>query len=266
MSLNSYLSTLQNELYVNGTERDKIRKSIDAISARLSCYFGEDKNCKHKIVKKEIFGSYSRDTMLSRKFDEKSDIDYMIVFEDADGYTPQACLNWLKGFAEHWYSTSIVKQSLPTIVIELENIKFELVPAYEKYGMKYVAWDSSSWQYTDTNTLKNKMLDLNNKTDYEFKRVVREIKYWNIKKNYRKFTSFELETFLTDKFCYLYTQCNSAIDYLDWAFHFLKSYKYVDEYVTGRINNANKYIREAKTLEATGYSNSVEEKIKKIFE
>ena len=141
MSINSYLTSMQSNLYVNGTEGEKIRRSIDAISTRLGWYFGEGKICSHKIVKKEIFGSYSRDTMLSRKYDEKSDIDYMIVFEDAEEYTPQTCLNWLKGFAETYYSTSIVKQSLPTIVIELENIKFELVPSYERYGMNYVAWE-----------------------------------------------------------------------------------------------------------------------------
>lgn len=266
MSINSYLSSLQSDLYVNGTEQEKIRKSIDAISRRLDLYFGNNKICEHKIVKKEMFGSYSRDTMLSRNFDEKSDIDYMIVFEDAKEYTPQTCLNWLKGFAEHWYSTSIVKQSLPTIVIELENIKFELVPAYENYGLKYVAWDSSSWQYTDTNTLKDKMLDLNKKTDYEFKRIVRVIKYWNIKKNCRKYKSFELETFLTDKFEWSYSNCKLSFDYLDWAFYFLKSYKYVDEYVSGRIEKANKYISEAKELERNGQSYLAEEKIRKIFE
>lgn len=266
MSLNGYLNTLQNDLYVNGTEKDKIMRSIDAIKARLSSYFGINKKCEHNIIKKEIFGSYSRDTMISRKFNEKSDIDYMIVFEDVDEYNPQTCLNWLKGFAEYWYPNSIVRQSLPTIVIELENIKFELVPAYEKYGMKYVAWDSSNWHYTDTDSLKDEMLDLNKKTNFEFKRIVRAIKYWNIKKNYRKYSSFELETFLTDKFKYYYMNCNSAIDYLDWGFHFLKSYKYIDNYVTGRIDNANKYITEARLLEARGDIALAEEKIRKIFE
>ena len=32
MSINSYLTNLQDELYVNGTEREKIKKSIDTIS------------------------------------------------------------------------------------------------------------------------------------------------------------------------------------------------------------------------------------------
>ena len=200
MSVNTYLKELQTELYVNGTEREKIRKSIETISTRLELYFGKGKRCEHKIVKKEIFGSYSRDTMLSRKYDEKSDIDYMIVFEDSYNYTPQTRLNWLKGFAEFWYSTSIVKQSSPTIVIELENIKFELVPAYEdRLGNKYIPRDSSNWQYTNPKDLNDKMIDLNKNSTNEFKRLVRIIKYWNVNKNCRKYESYELEKYLTDE-------------------------------------------------------------------
>ena len=267
MSINSYLISLQNELYVNGIEREKIRKSIDTISSRLNMYFGKGKKCEHKIIKMEIFGSYSRDTMLSRKYDEKSDVDYMIIFEDANQYNPQTCLNWLKGFAEYWYSTSIVKQSLPTIVIELENIKFELVPAYEtSYASKYIALDSSNWQYTNPKELNDKMLDVNNKTSYEFKRMVRIIKYWNIKKNYRKYISYDLEKFLTDKFQYLYVNCKTIFDYLDWSFYFLGQYKYIDQYVTNRIEKAKECILSAKSYDNRGYSSLAEEQIKKIFE
>ena len=49
-----------------------------------------------KIIKKEIFGSYSRDTMLSRKYDNNSDIDLMIIFEDYEKMAV-ACSNREKG-------------------------------------------------------------------------------------------------------------------------------------------------------------------------
>lgn len=266
MSVNSYLGNLQTELYVNGTEKEKIRKSIDAISTRLDLYFGKGKRCEHKIIKKEIFGSYSRDTMLSRKYDEKSDIDYMIVFEDSQKCTPQTCLNWLKDFAEFWYSTSIVKQSLPTIVIELENIKFELVPAYEdSLGNKHIPKDSSNWQYTNPKDLNDKMNALNTNTSYEFKRLIRVIKYWNVNKNCRKYKSYELETFLTNKFQNCYTNCKNAFDFLDWGFFYLGQHKYVDDYVTNRINRAIQIISEAKRLEYNGEYQKAVEKIKQIL-
>ena len=114
-TVNGYLTSLLSDLYVNGTEREKIKISIDAIKTRLGWYFGTPEHNIHEIIEKDIFGSYSRDTMLSRKYDEESDIDLMIVFEDAKDYTPQTCLNWLKKFAEYWYPNSLVKQSLPTI-------------------------------------------------------------------------------------------------------------------------------------------------------
>lgn len=85
--------------------------------------------------------------------------------------------------------------------------------------------------------------------------MVRIIKYWHIKKNYRKYISYELETFLTDKFQYSYSNCKSSLDYLDWAFYFLGQYKYIDQYVTSsKIEKAKKYIQSAKGYENSGYS------------
>lgn len=265
MSINSYLIEQQSNLYVNGVERDKIKTSIDAISQRLDWYFGKDKTNEHKIVKKEIFGSYSRDTMLSRKYDENSDIDFMVIFEDANEYNPQTCLNWLKDFAETYYQSSIVRQSLPTIVIELQNIKFELVPAYELWGMKNVALTQSEWQYTNPNELKDKMQDLNVKTDYRFKRMIRSIKYWNVNKNLRKYESYDLENYLTNSFTYSYSRCKNPIDYIELAFNYLKT-KYIDEYVKKRIDKACSNIIEARNLELVGKYDEAENKIKSIFE
>lgn len=250
-TINSYLSDMQTNLYVNGKERESIQKSIDAIYDRIGWYFGYEKNNPHKIIKKEIFGSYSRYTMLSRKYDNDSDIDLMIVFEDAKDYTPQTCLNWLKGFAEYWYPNSIVKQSLPTVVIELQNIKFELVPAYiNEYNMVYIADNASSWKYTNPKDLNNKMSDLNDKTNYEFKRMVRLVKYWNVQKNYRRYKSYSLEKYLTERFSTSYINCKNKYDYLDWAFYYLKNWTIEnDEYIKSRIETAINYLNLAKEYE-----------------
>lgn len=250
-TINSYLSTMQTNLYVNGKERECIKKSIDAIYDRLGWYFGNGKNNPHKIIKKEIFGSYSRDTLLSRKYDNNSDIDLMIIFEDAKDYNPQTCLNWLKNFAEYWYPNSLVKQSLPTVVIELQNIKFELVPAYvNNYDMIYIAKDGASWKYTDPKDLNQKMTDLNIMTNYEFKRMIRLIKYWNIQKNYGRYKSYSLEKYLMEKFKTSYINCNNQYDYLDWAFYYLKYwFDENDEYIKSRIQSAITNLQSAKVYE-----------------
>lgn len=265
-TVNEYLTSLLSDLYVNGTEREKIKISIDAIKTRLGWYFGTPEHNIHEIIEKDIFGSYSRDTMLSRKYDEESDIDLMIVFEDAKDYTPQTCLNWLKKFAEYWYPNSLVKQSLPTIVIELQNIKFELVPAYRsEYGNLYIAKDSSSWQYTDPKDLNDRMNKLNNNANFEFKRLVRIIKYWNVGKNYRRYKSYFLEKYLTEKFETSYVHCNNMFDYLDWAFYHLGNYDVNDEYISGRISYAKSKIAEAQNYEKNYNFNSAVESIKKII-
>ena len=266
MTINDYLNTMQTDLYVNGTEREKIRTSINTISYRLEQYFGDSSKCNHKILKKEIFGSYRRDTMLSRCYDDESDIDYMIIFEDIEDYNPQTCLNWLKGFADYWYSTSIVKQSSPTIVIELQNIKFELVPAYIDYfGFIRIPKDSSRWQTTNIKQLNDEMLAINDKYNFKFKKMIRIIKYWNVKKNFRKYKSYDLECFLTEKFKNFACPGESMLNMIDWCFFYLKSYKYVDEYVDNRINNANKLIEEAINYNNIGKNEKAIECIKKVL-
>ena len=90
------------------------------------------------IEEKFNFGSYTRVTILQRKADEESDVDYMVVFDNSNNYTPQTFLDRLKRFAETKYSTSEIYQSSPTIVLELNNIKFELVPAYKNLATYYI--------------------------------------------------------------------------------------------------------------------------------
>ena len=49
-TINSYLMDMQINLYVNGKEKENIKKSIDAIYDRLSWYFGVDKKNNHIII------------------------------------------------------------------------------------------------------------------------------------------------------------------------------------------------------------------------
>lgn len=265
-TVNGYLSKMCTDLYVNGDEIQHIRTSISTMSERIDLYFGNPNRCIHKVVKKKIFGSYDRGTIISRKYDDSSDIDYLIVFEDSRDYTPQTCLNWLRGFAELWYPTSIVKQSSPTIVIELQNIKFELVPSYiNSMGKFYIPKDDKTWQTTNIEDLSNDMLTVNKKYNYVFKNAIRIIKYWNIKKNLKKYKSYQLEEYLTNKFMFSLSHCETLLAMLDWMFFYLNQYTYVDEYVSDRINRAMSLINEAKSFDSCGNSEKAIETIKKIL-
>lgn len=265
-TVNEYLNSMCSNLYVSGEERDKIKKSIGAISDRMDMYFGNSDRCIHKIIEKRIFGSFDRNTMISRTYDQNSDIDYLIVFDDSEDFNPQTCLNWLRGFADFWYSSSIVKQSSPTIVIELQNIKFELVPAYKDLnGRIFIPKDDSNWQYTNIDGLNSDMIIVNKKYNYLFKKIIRIIKYWNIKKNLKKFKSYQLEEFLTEKFKNLTIDCEDLLSILDWTFFYLNYYCYVDEYVSDRINKAIDLIGEAKKNNSVGNYEKAIECIKKVL-
>ncbi|MBF0098411.1 MAG: hypothetical protein HQM04_15285, partial [Magnetococcales bacterium] len=122
MSVLSYLEGRASQAVLQQTEKDSIERSIKTLRARLDSNLGE------KISEQIQFGSSTRGTILPRRMDSESDIDYMVRFNDSQ-YTPQTYLNWLKRFALSSYSKSEVLQSNPVIVLELNHIKFELVPA-----------------------------------------------------------------------------------------------------------------------------------------
>lgn len=75
----------------------------------------------------------------------------MVVFEKG-GYNPQTYLDRLKRFVEQRYGSSEIYQSSPTIVLELNHIKFDLVPALHQYGTTYnIPNGPSAWQSTNPN-------------------------------------------------------------------------------------------------------------------
>lgn len=100
MSVNTYLSNCASDLVLSSSEKESITTSINTLETRLTSYFGS--NIKENFK----FGSYTRETILPRKVDEDSDIDYMIVFDNSNNYKPQTFLDRLKRFAEAKYSTS----------------------------------------------------------------------------------------------------------------------------------------------------------------
>lgn len=151
MSVNSYLGNLSSELVLSLGEKDHISNSISTIKSRLDYYFGSN------ISDKKVFGSYVRGTTLPRKADSNSDIDLMVVFKNEDGYKPQTFLNRLKDFAEYYYSTSEIYQSSPTVVLELNHIKFELTPAYVSCGLYFIPNGPSKWMYSDPDGFYNKL-------------------------------------------------------------------------------------------------------------
>lgn len=254
MSVNSYLSDLASNLVLNSTEKSNVSTSIESIKLKLGIYFGSE------VKEKVLFGSYTRETILPKKADNNSDVDLMVIFDNSNGYKPQTFLNKLKGFSEYYYSRSEIYQSSPTIVLELNHIKFELVPAYCIYGMYYIPDKFGGWMYTNPNGFNTELTKCNASNGFKIKPVVRLVKHWNIKKNNRDLASYSIESKISGEMKYSYISGNTYAEYVKRALSVQKNYLNNSkiDIVIGHINKALEY-------EAQNMPCSAENEIAKAF-
>lgn len=166
-----------------------IQRSVDTLVNRLCWHFGTE------IADQFKFGSYTRGTILPRCMDAGSDVDYMIVFADPR-FRPQTYLNRLRQFVEARYSRSEIAQSHPTIILNLNHIRFELVPAIrDAWGGLHIpapASDYQDWLATDPNGFNANLTVANQRHNSLIKPVVRVAKYWNVSAG-KPFASYDLE-------------------------------------------------------------------------
>lgn len=204
MTVNNYLSNLGSKLVLKNDENEKIKTSINNLENKLNYYFTNinDQNIEDNFM----FGSYTRGTILPRKVDEDSDIDYIVVFKNPNNYKPDTLLRWLRNFVNRYYSSSEIYQSHPTIVLELNHIKFELVPAYNEnswlsymisgttpsYKIPAPASDYMDWMSTDPIKFKSELTDKNTQNASLIKPAIRLLKYWNVL-NGKIYSSYQLE-------------------------------------------------------------------------
>lgn len=200
MTIN-HLIKLACETVLRDNEKEGIQRSIDTLQIRLIKHFGD------QLSSHFVFGSYSRGTILPRSMDPQSDVDYMIIFSDS-GLQPQSYLDRLRRFAEHYYIRSEISQSHPTIVLELNHIQFELVPAiwnYYENSLQIPAKFSNyqSWQNTNPKDFNDKLTIANQIQNNNIKPLVRIMKYWNAKSGY-PFESYTLEQqIVSHRYCFL---------------------------------------------------------------
>jgi len=192
-SINYRLQQMAADLFIKygSTEREYITQKIDNLKYNLKVYFT---NSINEIL---IFGSFKRDTILPRKFDESSDIDILIIFNQADReLTPETYRNQLRKFCELKYSTSTVVKSHPSIVLEMGKIKFDLVPC----RINQTFWSTShqipdkngSWMNTDPKGFNETLTAANNRYNSLVKPIIRLLKRWNAYNNY-PYATYELE-------------------------------------------------------------------------
>lgn len=255
MSALSYLQKRASDGVLSGDEKTSISTSISTLKNRLGYHFTSG-------LKEHFrFGSSTRDTILPRSMDEHSDIDYMIVFSEG-GYTPQTYLDRLRRFVDAYYSSSEVKQSSPTIVLQLNHIKFDLVPALTELWSGYqIPNGSGSWQSTNPNDF-NQSLEAANKINLSLlKPTIRLAKFWNAKNGY-VYDSFLFEKWISNQS--YYTALNQK-DYLFTMFEALSASNLTEQWRRDKVDRAKNLVAETKELERDGYPNSAEAEVRKLI-
>lgn len=258
MSVNSYLTILSSNLVLSEQEKSSITTSIRTLSCRLELYFS------NKVTEHFQFGSSTRGTILPRKADKDSDIDYIIVFDTSDAQKkPQTYLNYLRSFVKDKYSSSEIYQSHPTIVLSLNHIKFELVPAIKSYFGYQIPSRSSSWsEWISTDPIKtNKRLqDKNVSNNYQIKPLVRLIKYWNAQEG-KIFTSFSIEECIINQYFFGYSNLKDY--FYDFWSGFNCSYD-TAQHIKDKVERAKKYTKKAKDYENSNFPLLAKAEIKEI--
>lgn len=188
-SLNTYLNDLSYTYYIgrDAIERQGINTSISTVTTRLKNYFGND------IKEISVFGSWKRDTALPRYYDQKSDIDILIVFDHQRlNRTPQTYREWLLQFANKKYPTSVSAKSFPTVRIDLKHITLDLVPAIYDWWNYSIPSSTNQWMITNPTSFNNNVVNQNTNRNGIVKPILRLIKAWNANANY-PFSSYDLE-------------------------------------------------------------------------
>lgn len=255
MSVLSYLSSRAKDALMDSGEKDSIKKSISTLKARLNSYF------EGKLKDQFQFGSSTRGTILPRSMNEDSDIDYMIVFND-DESVPQTLLDRLKRFAETYYGKSEIYQSSPTIVLELNHIKFDLVPARVAFWNPFKIPDGNGgWRGTNPNDFNDKLNRMNKEHSNLIKSTIRLVKYWNAV-NDNVYDSYLLEQRIVDL---AFRGCKNQKEYFFYAIDSLSVENDFVQWRKDAVSRAKDNVAQVKGFERQGMIAKAELELKKLI-
>lgn len=203
MSINNKLiSFAQKELVLgrSDAERNQIDRSLSHLEFNLSETLGNE------IIEFVRFGSYTRNTILPRKFDKRSDVDLMVVFDTSDhDYTFKTYRKWLHKVLDKRYPRSPSKKDFPVVKLELKKIIFDIVPAKSNkswFGSTnyFIPDRDGDWMSTKPNDINSDLSQVNQDTENNVVRhVIRLMKHWNASAGY-PFQSYLMEKEIIDTF------------------------------------------------------------------
>lgn len=201
--INSYLTALAKRLVIDPNKKERIEVSILFLVKEVWGLF------QNKLSDIFVFGSYDRDTIILT--DDEADVDILIIFKKNE-FQPDTYLKHIREFCEKKYPNSIIYPDHPTITLEMEHIKFEIVPAtnYLEGTVKIPAprGKELKWISTSPQIFKSKLQSKDKSNKGLIMPVIRIFKYWNSIHGH-PFSSYKLEKCIIEK---LY-DCSSLRDY-----------------------------------------------------
>lgn len=262
MTVSSYLKSIAESAVLSLSEKSSIVRSEKVLKEKLSAYFGAD-------IKEQFrFGSFDRGTILPRYMDSRSDVDYMVVFDNT-GFRPQTYLDKLRRFVTDKYTRSEISQSHPVIQLELSHIRFELVPSVRNfiYGLSIPKKDGTEqhWMSTDPKDSNASLIQKNSDNNFFIKPLVRLVKYWNACNGY-PYESFDLEKQIIE-YDFSYLGFFPPKDLKNCFFEFIKSRPelWQPKSRADKVQRAKKIIDETRRLEKQGQWTAAEIEIKKLI-
>ena len=185
----------------NAAERLKVSSKEEIHSALKTLEIKMKAHMWKKVNSREIFGSFTRDTLLPVEFDDTADVDVLVIFDD-ENYerTPETYRNQLKGFAQKAFPKAEIKKDFPSVVVENAAIHFDLVPCVTETnffsGKSYFIPDSQGeWMETDPHYITDELKSKPGRILH----LIRLLKYWNVTAQ-RPFESIDLEKQIIDIF------------------------------------------------------------------
>lgn len=254
MSVSTHLSSVASSAILTSDEKSSIATSISTLSSRLTAHFGAE------VVGQFQFGSSTRGTILPRWMDSSSDIDYLIQFDD-ETLKPQTYISKLKVFCERYYSSSQIKQSSPTMVLSLNHITFDLVPAIGTYQIPAPASSYTDWVSTYPFGFAAELTEANKKAGNNLKPAIRLLKYWNCRAGY-VFTSYSLEKWAAAQYLWNHATVKdcffSLIEGVDLSWD-------AAQWKKDKLQRAKDIVIEAKRLESIDCPTLAEQEIKNLI-
>lgn len=243
MSSKKYLEKLNFRiLELNNESKKSVETSVSNLESHLKNWDKFD-----TVVEYKAFGSFVRETNLPKCIDSTADVDYMIVFNTTDK-KPQTYLNYVKEFLDLKYPHSKRYQDHPTIALDLNNIKFEIMPAIQLWGKVFPGYNIPApvsvvleWTNTYPQKLHEDLDKADKRNDGMLRPVIRLIKYWNVL-NGKILTSFRIEEYVIN---HVFLGCNDLAAYFLEAARFLAQAEALSDYKRQKLYGFTSKIEQA---------------------